>query len=290
MNGLFAGIGNGPPYSLMTIYIRFTHLDISVLAEFLGRLHAMHQTVVGVCGNTFAFPEHFKDEVRSILHIESVSSGNSMTLRIREGWAPRFQPETDDFLVDIPKALGVPAIIAYLLVSTIDKAVVSNSNFLDGTKKALEQEILENPDCTAIFNLLQKSEVKRMLEEQALALVQGAKSIDALRSVSVNGVNVLSFDVNRRKHRRYFINIPVQIAARGVRFEATMVNISRGGCVAKLNEPKDIGAGKDIALHISGLEIRPAETAVWRDGDRLFVRAIFNPPIGEGPFKEMVGF
>jgi hypothetical protein len=285
MNGLFAGIQNGPPHSLMTVYIRVTHCDISVFADLLGRIHALHQAMVGVCHNTFCFPEHFKDEVRNILHIESITTTNSMTIKIREGWAPAFQPETDDFLVDIPKALGVSSILAYWLVSTIDTSIVSNSNFLDGTKKTLEQEILDNPDCTALFNSLQASEIKKTLDGQALTFVQAAKSIDALRSISINGVNILSFDVNRRKHRRYFINVPVRIMIKEGAFEATVVNISRGGCVAKLNESKDIKAGQSVTLQISGQELRSSEAAMWRDGDRSFVRAIFNPPVDEGQFK-----
>jgi hypothetical protein len=285
MNGFFTGTQNGPPHSLMTVYIRVTHCDISVFADLLCKIHAMHQTMVGVRHNTFTFPEHFKDEVRNILHIESIATTNSMTMKIREGWTPAFQPETDDFLVDIPKALGVSSIFAYWLVSTIDTSLVSNSNFLDGTKKTLEQEILDNPDCTALFNSLQASEIKKALDGQALAFVQGAKSIDALRSISINGVNILSFDVNRRKHRRYFINVPVRIVVKEGSFEATVVNISRGGCVARLNETRDIKAGQSVTLKISGQELKSSEAAMWRDGDRSFVRAIFNPPLDEEEFK-----
>ena len=280
--------GKGGNDSLLTIYIRFTHLDISVFSDFLNRLHKMHQTIVGVFNNTFIFPEFFKDEVRNILHIESMATGNSITIKIREGWAPAFQPETDDFLVEIPKALGVPAIIASWLVSTIDTAIMPNSNFLEGTKKALEHQILENTDSAAIFNALRQRVVKEILDKQALSLVQGAKSIDALRSVSINGVNILSFDVNRRKHRRYFINLPLRIMTQGNAANATILNISRGGCVAQLNEIKEMQFAQDCTLLVSGHELKPSEISTWRDRGRSIVRAIFNPPIEESQFNALL--
>jgi hypothetical protein len=280
--------GNSANDSLMTVYIRFTHLDISVFADLLDRIYKMHQTIVGVFNNTYTFPELFKDGLRNILHIENITTGNSITMKIREGWAPAFQPDSDDFLLDIPKSLGVPAIIASLLVSTINKAIVSSGNFLEETKKALEKEISENKDCTTIFNLLQQGKVKEALDKQALSMVHAAKSVEALRSVSVNGVNILSFDVNRRKYRRFFINFPVQIAAKDVSMNATVLNISKGGCVLKLSETKEIRSDQDFTLHITGHKLKPSQVSIWRDGDRSFMRAIFNPPIEESQFQDIV--
>ena len=274
--------------SLLTVYIRFTHCDISVFSDLLSRLHKLHQAIVGIFNNTFTFPEFFKEEVKNILHIESIATGNSITIKIREGWSPAFQPDADDFLVDIPKALGVPALIASLLVSTIDKAVASSSNFLEGMKKVLEQQILGNPDCMAIFNALQQREIKEALDKETLSLVQAAKSIDALRSVSVNGVNILSFDVNRRKHRRYFINLPLRMMTRGNAVPATVLNISRGGCIAQLNESREMEFGRDCTLQFSKHELKPSEVSSWQDRGRSFVRAIFNPPVAEGTFKEIL--
>jgi hypothetical protein len=288
MNGIFDNIGDNKPYSLMNIYIRFTHLDIAVLSDLLGRIHKMHQTIVGVFNNSFTYPQYVKDEVRNVLHIAGVSTGNSITIKIREGWSPAFQPETDDFLLEIPKALGVPAIITAALVSTIDKMIVSNSNFLEETKRSIEHEIRRNPDCAALFNTLRQTGTKEKLDGQALELVQGAKSIDALRSVSVNGVNILSFDVNRRKHRRYFMRLPVRIGNKTIAADAVVLNISRGGCIAQLNEAMDMRFDLDCTFQVAGKELQPSEISMWRDRDKAFVRVIFNPPLEEDQFNEIL--
>ena len=282
MNGLFDDNKNSAVGSLLTVYLRYTHLDVSVFADILQGIYKMHQTIVGVFGNTFLFSDVYKEGVRNVLRIDSLATataGNSTTIKIREGWAPAFQPAMDDFLVEVPETLGIASIIASLLVSTIDKAIVSNSNFLEGAEKTFAKEIEENKECKKIFDALRQSEIKGKLDEQALLLVQTAKSVEAVRSVSVNGVNILSFDVNRRKYKRYFVTVPVIIKMSGITYNVFVENISRGGCVMKLNDSREISADRNMVIQFPGCELTPSEVATWRNGDQSFIRAIFNPPM-----------
>jgi hypothetical protein len=291
MNELFNDNKNNPAGSLLTIYLRYTHLDVSVFADILQHIYKMHQTIVGVFNNTFMFSDVYKEGVRNVLYIDSLATatpGNSTTMKLKEGWAPAFLPATDDSLVEVPKTLGIPVIIASLLVSTIDKAIVSNSNFLEGAKKALEKEIQENKECKIVFDALQQSAVKRKLEEQALLFVQVTKSIEAVRSVSFNGVNILSFDVNRRKYKRYFMNLPVTIVANNATLSATIQNISRGGCVARLNDSREIPGGQPMILRFPECAVTSSEVATWKNGDKSFMRAIFSPPMEEGQLHSIV--
>ncbi len=288
MSGLLDMSEDERGVSLLTIYLRYTHLDISVFADILHGIGKLHQTIVGVCNNTFMLSDLYKDGVRNILQFESINTGTSMTIKIKEGWAPAFQPERDDFLVELPKSLGMPTIIAYLLVSAIDKMITGGSHFIEEKKKDLEVELMEDPERKAFYNSLQQGAVKEKLDENILSFIQGVKSIDAVRSISVNGVNILSFDVNRRKHKRYFTTIPVQVKSKDAVYDATVINISQGGCVAKLNNAKEIKVDRQFFIKFAGLELEPSEVSIWRDGDRSFVRAIFDPAMEESQFKEIM--
>jgi hypothetical protein len=288
MDGLNETNKDGTPDSFLSVYIRYTHLDVSVFADILKGIYKIHQTIVGALNNTFMFSDVYKDGVRNVLHIDSVATGNSLTLKIREGWAPAFQPASDDFLVEIPTVLGIPAIMASLLISTLEKTVLQNSNFLEGPKKALKKEIAENKDGKALFNAVQESNVNRTLHELVLSWIQSVKSIDAVRSVSINGVNMLSFDVNRRKFKRYFVNLPIQISVNDDTVNAVIVNISRGGCVFKFNESKKIRSDRDFSVQFSGCVLKPSAVSTWQSSGQSFVRAIFDPPMEENQFNEIM--
>jgi hypothetical protein len=287
MNGLF-DLHEDDGVSLLTVYLRYTHLDITVFADIVRWISAIHQTIVGVCGNTFMISDLYKDGVRNILQFESVNTGTSMTLKIKEGWAPAFQRERDDFLVELPKTLGIPAIIAYLLVSAIDKMITSGNAFLDEKKKDLEAHLFNDEGKRVFFNSLRQGAVKEKLDESIASFIQGVKSIDAIRSLSVNGVNILSFDFNRRKYKRYFTAIPVYLHNNGSPYAATIINISQGGCVIKLNGPGEIKIEGHIIIKCHGNELRPSEVSTWHDGDRSFIRAIFDPPLEESAFKALL--
>ena len=288
MNGLFDLHDDDDGVSLLTIYLRYTHLDILVLANIVQWISKIHQTIVGVCNNTFMLSDLYKDGVRNILQFESINTGTSMTLKIKEGWAPAFQPERDDFLVELPKTLGIPAIIAYLLVCAIDKMITGGNAFLEERKKDLETHLFEDAERVAFFNSLQQSAVKEKLEDNIASFIQGVKSIDAVRSISINGVNILSFDVNRRKYKRYFTAIPVHILSSGETYAATVINISQGGCVMKLNDPNKIKTDRHFLIKFAKNKLEPSEVSTWHDGDRSFIRAIFNPPMEESTFKEIL--
>jgi hypothetical protein len=288
MNGLFDLHDDDDGVSLLTIYLRYTHLDILVLANIVQWISKIHQTIVGTCNNTFMLSDLYKDGVRNILQFSSINTGTSMTLKIKEGWAPAFQPERDDFLVELPKSLGIPAIIAYLLVSAIDKMITDGNAFLEEKKRDLETHLFEDAERGVFFNSLQQSVVKENLDENIASFIQGVKSIDAVRSISVNGVNVLSFDFNRRKYKRYFTAIPTHILSANETHAATVINISQGGCVIKINDPEEIKTDRHFQIKCTGFELEPAEISTWHDNDRSFIRAIFNPPLEESVFKAIL--
>jgi hypothetical protein len=282
---------NASGNTLLTIYLRYTHLEIPVLTSILDRISKMHYTITSVFNNTFIFSDLHKEGLRNVLHLESISTGtsiNSITIIFKEGWAPVFQSERDNFLIEIPYSLGIPAIITWFLFSTLNEAIVSSSNILIEMKKALEREIIENQNIKKVFDALQQNDIKELLVSQAVSLIQETKSIDALRSVSVNGFNMLSFDINRRKYKRYFVQFPVKIRRNNEIYAAIMENISRGGCVFRLPSAYEVESGENIAIQFTGFEINTSDVRSWKSGDEFFVRAIFDPPMEESLLKGLV--
>jgi hypothetical protein len=138
------------------------------------------------------------------------------------------------------------------------------------------------------MDALEKSGVRQQLEEQAMALVQRTKSIEAVRSLSINGVNILSFDVNRRKYKRYFVNFRVFVAVGGKTVTARALNLSRGGCVVKLEEPMVFPAKVNMTVQFPGADVTSSDVTLWNDRERSFARLIFDPPMEEGLLHAIV--
>jgi hypothetical protein len=276
---------------LLTIYLRYTHLEIPVLTNILDRIWKIHQTITSAFNNTFMFPDYHKEGLRNVLQLESINTGtsiDSITIIFKEGWAPVFQSERDNFLVEIPYSLGIPVIITRFLFSTLNDAIISSSNMLLEMKKSLDREIMGNQYIKKMYDTLQQTNFKEQLMSQAISLIQETKSIDALRSVSVNGFNILSFDINRRKYKRYFVQVPVKIRCKNEICAAVMENISRGGCVFRLSCPFEVESGEKIAIQFTGFEISTSDIRSWKSGGESFVRAIFDPPMEESLLKGIV--
>lgn len=292
MNLAFTRAENAERNNLLVIYLRYTHLEIPVFTAILDMIRKMHQTITGVVSDSFTHPAFPDERLRTILQIESITTGTSMksiTVVCREGWTPDFQPERDNFLVDIPYTPGIPLIITYLLFTTLDETIVLSSNILIDMKMTLESEIHSNPDVKKIWSALQTGSVMGLLEEQALALIQEAKSTDALRSVSINGFNILSFDINRRKYKRYFVQFPVKIRHDGVVADANLENISRGGCIMKLSGSMDVQSNQSVMIQFPGFEITSSDVRCWKHGEGTCVRAIFDPPMEESQIRAIPG-
>jgi hypothetical protein len=282
---------NAKRNTLLTIYLRYTHLEIPVFTAILDRIWKMHQTITGLFNNSFMFPEFPDEGLRNVLQLESITtstSSTSITIVFREGWAPAFQSERDNFLVEVPYTLGIPAIITLLLFSTLGEPMVSSSNILIDMKRTLESEIEDNQNIKKMYDALQQSSIKEQLAELAVSLIQVTKSIDALRSVSVNGFNILSFDINRRKYKRYFVQFTVRIGCNDEICDAIIENISRGGCVCKLSGPEEMRSGQNIIIQFPGFEMTPSDVRSWGSGGEFFIRAIFDPPMEESQLKELL--
>ncbi|MBN1600698.1 MAG: PilZ domain-containing protein [Chitinispirillaceae bacterium] len=277
--------------NLLIIYLRYTHLEIPVFTAILDKIRKMHQTIAGVVSDSFTHPAFPDEKLRTILQIESITTGTSMksiTVVCREGWTPDFQSERDNFLVDIPHTPGIPSIITYLLFTTLDETIVSSSNILLDMKKTLESEIHGNPDVKRIFEALQIGGMTGQLEEQALALIQEAKSTDALRSVSINGFNILSFDINRRKYKRYFVQLPVKVRRNDIVADVNLENISRGGCIMKLSGSMEAQSDQNITIQFPGFEFAPFDVRCWQIGEDIYLRAIFDPPMEESQLRAIL--
>jgi hypothetical protein len=287
-NGLF---DDQNPNSYLTVYLRYTHLDLSVFSKIVKGIYKIHQAITAVVNNAFMISDVYKDGLRNVLHVDCVSAttNNSMEIKIREGWTPAFQPPSDDFLVDSSKVLGMPALITSQVISTMEKTVLANSNFLEGPKKRLMLEIEENKDCKAIFDAVQENSFSHYVSDLILSWIQTIKSIDAIRSVSINGVNILSFDVNRRKYKRYFVDFPASLSIDGDTISAFILNISRGGCVFKLDRFIDIKSASNTDIRFSEYKVKPSDITVWRNSDQSFARAIFDPPIEDMLLKKIMG-
>jgi hypothetical protein len=138
------------------------------VADLSSGLAALAEMAVeGYYGVTGEDPTQFPT-----LEIESAHTGESIKFKFGEGWLPALSTDTtDDIVIEVPKRLGIPLVVGYLLLNGAKSALDLHNSCLDGRLKQIELQLKENE-----------------LHEK-LSGVRGAP--DALQSKSVTIVNNL---------------------------------------------------------------------------------------------------
>src|SRR5690606_15717877 len=130
-----------PEYTELDIYLKFDQLDNGDVVELLGGLDRLYNDIIGQPFNYYYrrpfFPEFFYS-FKNILEVQSIETGQSIRFRFKEGWKPNIRIKKKELQIDVPRKLGIPLVVVYLLLTSVQKMAELRNEMLDNELKQLE--------------------------------------------------------------------------------------------------------------------------------------------------------
>ena len=189
-----------PEYTELDIYLKFDQLDNGDVVELLGGLDRLYNDIIGQPFNYYYrrpfFPEFFYP-FKNILEVQSIETGQSIRFRIKEGWKPNIRIKKKELQIDVPRKLGIPIVVVYLLLTSVQKIAELRNEMLDNELKQLEiqmkkieiyREIEDQRDSN------NKDENFVRLQRQADKTIEFLYYSNSINHVEINGLTIKSED------------------------------------------------------------------------------------------------
>jgi len=125
----------------LEIYIDYDRLGAQDLAGLLSNLSFISTKIAE---DYFSRFEGYAGEDLPTLDIETIHTGGSIKFRLVEGWKVRITSSKEaDIVVGVPRKLGLPIVIGYLLVSIANGYQDYRNKQLDNRLKEIEIQLKE---------------------------------------------------------------------------------------------------------------------------------------------------
>lgn len=119
----------------------------------------------------------------------TVATGESIKFTFGEGWMPSVSSnENDDIVIDVPKKLGIPLMVGYLLLTGAQQSLDVYNTHLDNQIKAIELELKETE---LQKTLLSSKEHVAHLQHKGKEFVTVIQKNEIYQVFEVNGVSIL---------------------------------------------------------------------------------------------------
>jgi len=129
-------------FEALEIYIDYDRLKAHDLAKLLSNLSFISSKIAEDYFSRFG---DYQGEELPTLDIETMHTGGSIKFKLVEGWKVKITSSKDaDIVVGIPKKLGLPIVIGYLLVSIANGYQDFRNKQLDNKLKEIEIRIKES--------------------------------------------------------------------------------------------------------------------------------------------------
>jgi hypothetical protein len=123
----------------LEIYIDYDRLKAKDLANCLINLSAI---ATKIAEDYFSRFNNYEGEELPTLDIDTFNTGNSIKFRLKEGWKPKVKSNSEgDIVIEIPKALGIPIVLGYLLISIANGYQDFRNKQLDNELKKMEIQL-----------------------------------------------------------------------------------------------------------------------------------------------------
>jgi len=134
---------------MLQLYFQYGRLTAKTLGSLLSELGEMADIGAGIYGKHYAIPMHLPT-----LEIETARTGDSFKMTLGEGWLPSVSKgKNDDIVINIPKKLGIPLLIGYLLLRAAQMGLNLHNELLDDRIKQIELKLKQQE-----LNKVMKSE------------------------------------------------------------------------------------------------------------------------------------
>lgn len=123
----------------LQIYIDYNRLKAKDLANFLANFSFI---ATKIAEDYFSRYKDYEGEELPTLDIDTANTENSIKFTLIEGWNVKIKSNADaDIVVEIPKKLGLPIVIGYLLISIAAEYQDYRNKQLDNRLKELEIQL-----------------------------------------------------------------------------------------------------------------------------------------------------
>lgn len=182
------------PHSLQ-VYLGYRRLTTHSLGRFLSELGSVADISVRIYADTFAL----SPEGLPTLEVQAAHTDDSIKFTFGEGLLPSVTTdEQHDIVINIPKKLGIPLLVGYLLLNGASQALNVRNAYLDGRIKELDIQLKESE----IRKALEKSpSVAQEVQHQATEVVDAImRDKDYLKFV-IYDIDVLQIPGGRESGR-----------------------------------------------------------------------------------------
>jgi hypothetical protein len=124
-----------------------------------------------------------------VLELFEANTGDSIKFKFIERALPSISSDKEnDIVIGVPKKLGIPVLMGFLLLSAADKAMDMRNKYYDGQIKQIELQLKQEE----INKIRRGSETKAPieLEKQSQTIIASILNNKAFKSVSINGVEI----------------------------------------------------------------------------------------------------
>ena len=179
------------PHNL-PIYLRYERLTAKTLGHLLAGMGGIGDSAAQIYGRHYAIGMRMPS-----LEIDSAQTGDSIKLTLGEGWLPSISADKDhDIVISVPRKLGIPLLVGYLMLSAAEKVLDVRSKCFDDQIKRIELKLKQQelskvmtPDTKALPQLLP-------LARDTLGTISHNTDIKVFQ---VYGIDILDVQQRRRK-------------------------------------------------------------------------------------------
>jgi hypothetical protein len=124
-----------------------------------------------------------------VLELFEIRTGESIKFKFIERAIPSISSDKEnDIVIGVPKKLGIPVLMAFLLLGAADKGMDMRNKYYDGQIKQIELQLKREE-----INKIRRGNETRVpeeLEKQSQIIISSLLNNEAFKSVSINGVPI----------------------------------------------------------------------------------------------------
>ena len=124
-----------------------------------------------------------------VLELSEANTGDSIKFKFIERALPSISSDKEnDIVIGVPKKLGIPVLMGFLLLSAADKAMDMRNKYYDGQINQIELQLKQEE-----INKIRRGGETRIpdeIEKQSQTIIASLLNNTAFKSVSINGVQI----------------------------------------------------------------------------------------------------
>lgn len=123
------------------LFLEYRQLRAATFGQFLAEIGRQADSISAHYGQARGLRP---DQLPALL-IETADTSNSIKLTLGEGWLPQVTTDKEhDIVVSVPKKLGLPLVVGYLMLNGASKVLDIRNDYLDSQIKTIELQLKES--------------------------------------------------------------------------------------------------------------------------------------------------